>query len=312
MKKQFVIVAILGTTLLGACSNNLENQTQDVKLEEVQSSADMESSAAAEAKSISVAPVETIRDKDRKMLRTASLNLKVPKVNEVSKSITTLVKSNGGFITNSNLNRNILSQKSVTVSRDSALETTQYEVTSNITLRVPDQLLDTTLHQIQSLARQINSSSISSEDVTLQMLANQIALRNISRQNNRLNSKLDNTSLRNSSDNEELLTYNNENRTRSYIENLAFNDQVRYSTVNVHLFQHAAFEQTMVINPNIMDYYKTPFYIRAADSLQTGWELLKDLLVVLATIWPFLLLGAGAWFLLKKRPVIRVSPAAKI
>ena len=298
MKSKFLIAVVVTATILAACQKAIEKSASisDVQNIDMPDTPALQSEASAENSTKTIAPI-------RKFIRTAQLQLKVPSVNNASHKLTQLAKSYGGFVTNSEFTRNILEQKTIQFSKDSAMETTKYELRNSITIRVPDKLLDTTIQQIELMAKYLDNIHLSADDVSLQMLANDITIKNIQKQNTRLNRKLNQTSLKYSGDNEEYLANNQAGQTRSYIENLSLNDQVNYSTVNIQLYQNAAFEQEAVINPNIMSHYKTPFGIRMANSLQFGWELFKDFFVMLITAWPFILLGVILMILFKKRPL---------
>lgn len=53
----------------------------------------------------------------------------------------------------------------------------------------------------------------------------------------------------------------------------------------------------MLENQEVIDNYRTNVFLRIWDSVKTGWIFFEDVIIVLARLWMFLLLGAiGFWF----------------
>ena len=79
------------------------------------------------------------------------------------------------------------------------------------------------------------------------------------------------------------------------------NDEVAYSTISLTCYQ-----------PLVQPVHDAPivsFASRMADSFYTGWSLLTSFLIGVVAIWPFLLLGGVAWWVLRRWR--RVAAASK-
>ena len=84
----------------------------------------------------------------RKLIRTADIKFKVKSVVQSTNLIENTTRKWGGLVTYSNLQSTINDQISTKVSQDSTLETTKYKVENTITLRVPQQNMDTVVKEI--------------------------------------------------------------------------------------------------------------------------------------------------------------------
>ena len=73
-------------------------------------------------------------DSIKKFIRTAELRFQVENVVKNTLEIEKIATNNGGFIAESNLENELGFQKTVPISRDSAIETTEIGLKSNITL----------------------------------------------------------------------------------------------------------------------------------------------------------------------------------
>ena len=79
----------------------------------------------------------------RKIIRTADVRFKVDNTENTTYSIEQISKQFNGFVTKTNLNTRIIEQTDVPSSRDSVTQITQYEVENALTIRIPNQNLDT-------------------------------------------------------------------------------------------------------------------------------------------------------------------------
>ena len=93
------------------------------------------------------------------------------------------------------------------------------------------------------------------------------------------------------------------------ISNRQIDNDVKYSTVSLNFNQSNTINKELIANddPSV---YGLPFFKRLGMALGNGCDLFLDLLIGLADIWLFILLGAGIWLAARyyrKKPVVKVE-----
>jgi len=78
------------------------------------------------------------------------------------------------LVTYSNLQSTINDKISTKISQDSTLETTKYQVENTITLRVPQQNMDTVVKEIAKEIDYLDYRLIKADDVALRLLSNEL------------------------------------------------------------------------------------------------------------------------------------------
>jgi hypothetical protein len=79
------------------------------------------------------------------------------------------------------------------------------------------------------------------------------------------------------------------------------NDEVAYSTITLTLYQP--------ILQSVPDAPVVSLGSRTVEAFYGGWELFTSLLIGVVQFWPLVLLGAGGWWLFRRKRLQRVSPA---
>ena len=62
-------------------------------------------------------------------------------------------------------------------------------------------------------------------------------------------------------------------------------DQIKFSTVNLNLYQHQTLRRELVFNNKDIPAYEPGFGARLLDSFMAGWRMLQTLLVFVAGLW---------------------------
>jgi hypothetical protein len=234
---------------------------------------------------------------DRKFIRTAELKFKVDDVPTATYSIENICNNHGGFVTFTNLSSNIDKHTETNISKDSILETTHYTVTNNITLRVPNTKLDTTLKDIAKNVDYLDYRIIKADDVNLQLLSNEFSqirnTKNLTRISNDIekNTKI----LDQTTQAEEVILSKQEIADNAKLANLSLNDQIKFSTVNISIYQRQGIKRNVVYNENNIDKYEIGFGYKIIESLSYGWKLLVILIAFITKLWGIALL-AGITF----------------
>lgn len=250
----------------------------------------------------STAAVENNKDTEHKFIRTADLKFKVKSVLKSTYNIEDITVREGGFVTLSNLNSQKTETKTTAINTDSTLETTYFMVTNTLTIRVPNVKLDTVLKQIANNIEYLDFRIIKADDVKLQLLSNDLTQKRSARHEERLTNAIDNQGkkLYETSNAEESLVNVQEQADNAKVANLSLNDQIKYSTVNIEIYQRETVKREIYANEKNIREYTPGFGFKLWDSIKTGWNIIQAIVLFFMQFWTlFLLFGVG-YFIYKK------------
>lgn len=289
------LALLMLATIVYSCKDsapsNYNNEAASEMTEVVDSSSVVSSSAAVEKK-----------NDTRKFIRTADIKFKTKNVAKSTYAIEDATTKFGGFVTYTNLQSQVSEKEETKVSQDSTLITTNYTVTNDITIRVPNSRLDTV---IKSIAKQIDFLEyrvIKADDVSLKMLANELAQNRSKNTENRISKAIDTKGkkLDNILDAEDKLDAKKEQNDNSKIENLSLKDQVSFSTITLALYQNEAVKQELIANQKSVNAYRPNIGLQIWDSIKTGWFMLEAVIAFVVQLWGIALIGVLSWFVYKK------------
>jgi hypothetical protein len=217
-------------------------------------------------------------DWDKKIIKTASVNLEVKDYNSYYTSLREKVRAMGGYI----------AQEEQTQS--------DYKVENNMTIKIPVDQFDNAVVQLSNNAQKINERKITSQDVTTEVVDTK------SRIEAKKQVRLRYMELLGQAKNmQDILSVQSEiNGIQEEIESAAgrveyLSHSSVFSTINLTYYQ--------VLNSSAKDKEggkPLSFGEKVKDALKAGWEIISSLIIVVITIWP-LLLGSFVVFLLYKR-----------
>ena len=243
----------------------------------------------------------------RKLIRTADIKFKVKSVVQSTNLIENTTRKWGGLVTYSNLQSTINDQISTKVSQDSTLETTKYKVENTITLRVPQQNMDTVVKEIAKEIDYLDYRLIKADDVALRLLSNELLQKRSATNEKRMANAIDTKGKKiNDIMNAETQLENKKAQSdSSAIENLSLQDQINYSTITLQLYQREVVKQELVANEKQGYYFEPSIGIQILDALQSGWFHLLSLVVFLLKLWWLALIGLVIYLIFKKVPFIK-------
>jgi Domain of unknown function (DUF4349) len=247
-------------------------------------------------------------DTSKKFIRTADMRFRVADVRTATLRAEAITKHFGGWVTQSHLVSHTNRVDVTPISADSSLEQTFYTVTSDLTLRVPYQHLDTTIKSIARLIEYLDHRTIGAEDILLKNLAESLKQKRNLEHDRRLREAVDNrdSKLGGVADVEGARLQAQINADQALLNQLTLADKVEYSVVTVHLYQREAVLAEVIANHKNIDAYRPGFFSRVGASLATGWSAFLDFLVALISVWPVLLLialvaGVAYWKFFRKK-----------
>lgn len=218
---------------------------------------------------------ESKPDWNKKIIKTASLNVEVKEYKKFNELVHTSANQFGGYIA------------------DELQTETEYKIENIITIKVPVDQFQNAVDFLTGGDGKINEKKISSEDVTTQFVDTKSRLE--AKKQVRLR-YLD--LLKQAKNMEESLQVQNEiNDIQEEIESAAgrinyLSNASAMSTINLTFYQ--------VVNASAKDSEHISFWTKTKEAFVSGWNGLGDVLVGLVYIWPLLLGIVLVVFLLKR------------
>lgn len=271
-----------------AASYNQNGNAEEAEFKKDEVVADKLSAAAVS----SSAAVENPKDTKHKFIRTAQLKFRVKNVEKSTYAIEDIVARHDGFVTYTNLSSDIDHVSKESISADSMLETTRFTVVNDITIRVPNTKLDTTLKEIALLIDHLDYRVIKADDVALNLLENDMTQSRITRNTTRLQQAIENRGrkLGETTEAEELLLSRQEQADNARIANMKLHEQINYSTLNINIYQRQSIKREVIADDSNVDSYGPGFGSRILDSLQSGWKVFEAIFVFVVKLWGVMLI----------------------
>lgn len=205
-------------------------------------------------------------DWDKKIIKTASINLEVKEYNKYNMSLREKVKSFGGYIAKEEQSQS------------------DYKIENIVTVKVPVDQFDNAVTLLTSNVEKLNEKKISSQDVTAEFVDTKSRLEAKRQVRERYIGLL-----KQARNMEEILNVQSEiNSIQEDMEAAAGRIQylghsASYSTINLTYFE--------VLNSSAKTDVNPPFGKKFINAFKTGGSGVMDFLVGLVTIWPFFLLA---------------------
>ena len=295
MKTTFVFgVAAFFAVLVISCKQGELSQEEAVLSEKTSADESMKNVLSSNA------AVQNPDDK-RKFVRTADIKFKVRNVAQSTYKIENAVGKFGGIVTNTDLQSQIEDRSQMKVSADSTLQTTKYSVRNNITLRIPNIKLDTVIKSIAKEIDYLDFRVIKADDVSLQLLAADLSQQRFSAHTKRLQNDIDQKGkkLNDISNAENEVLNKKEQSDNARIQNLSMQDQIKYSTITLAIYQNETIKSELVaIEKNNKAYGN--FGLEIMDGLKTGWYILASIVAFVVQLWSLVLLALLGIFIYKK------------
>ncbi len=240
---------------------------------------------------------------DRKFVRTADFRFEVKNVEEASFRIEQIVQRGGGFVSFTQTQSRVDQKETGTISPDSSLETTLYTVQNSLTFRVPNTQLDSVLHSISYLIDNLDERTVRAEDVSLQILAHTLTQKRIKKQEKGWKQHLNNddNGWGEQLEEEEWLDNKSEKGDQAYVANLSLEDQVRFSTVTMDLYQRQKMRKIKFAHYVPSEPYQPGFFSQIGEALKDSGEMITALFVGLVRFWWVVGTMVGTLYLFRKK-----------
>lgn len=297
MKKSKIILSVLVTSLLvfsceqGSHSGYSESEyaAEDVQNNPVA----MEEPAEENSEAPLGSTAATHQDPNRKFIRTADLSMEVENVYKSTTNIERKISEIRGFVTESQLQSNVISKEVFPIDSDSAKEVKKYTVHNNMTVRIPQLELGNFLLSLGDEIKFLNFRNISAEDVSLSFVMSELEKERLDKTSGKLDKITDESGK--ISDKQDIVNDVNEKHSqinRHKISTMKMKDDVAYSTISLQLTEKEKVAETTVVNlKNYDDKFRPDFWYRAGNSVKDGYYLFQSVCVSLLYLWPLLVVG---------------------
>jgi hypothetical protein len=300
MKTTYIKLSLATVLLLGVYS--CKKGEASVSDYEIATSAD----SAAVSKEIS--SVATMKVKDKQFIKTAEVNMEVKDVYDATISIEKSVQDLGGFVTNSNLRSNVVSEDSYNTSDNEAMLVKKYQTENSMQVRVPTEKLGDFLTFINNKKLFLNSRVINAEDVTSGIKYAEMEGKRIKKTGENI------SELKTTKDKVKMNDDNMSEENQQQLANLDVTDNLKYSTVDIFIKEPKlrVAEIAIINTTNIDNKYKFAFFYSAKNAFVEGFYLIQRIIVGLIMIWPLLLIsGFGFYFYRKNQSKKKVNQTFK-
>ena len=223
-----------------------------------------------------------LTDDAAKLVKTASINIKVKNVEEGTSAVSALANKHGGMVYFQNFQSTGGETKELKVSDDSLLVISTSTPQAAITVRIPSQNLDVFLAETAHLGYYTHNSELKIDDKSLVYLGNLLKQKNRSELPALSKRRADSTTLPSIQVKDEAV--------EQFIQNKSIDADAAYSTVSLQLFQNTVVRREMMANYAIAD-YDLSFATRLKQALSSGWEAFINFLIAMTHLWVFILLG---------------------
>ncbi len=297
MKTTYIKLSLSAVLLLGIYSC----KKGEVSSKDLKAYATTDSAAAMVSDSIS--SVADMKVKDKQFIKTADIDMEVKDVYNATIAIEKSVQELGGFVTNSNLRSNVVSEDTYNTSNEEAMLVKKYQTENTMQVRVPTEKLGELLTFINTNKLFLNSRSINAEDVTANIKYSELE----GKRNQKTAENIEKIKA-----NKDKVTLDNENMSEGNLQKLAsmnMTDHLKYSTVDIYIKEpKLRIAEIAITNTTSIDNkYKYNFIYDAKDGFVYGFYLIQRIIVALINIWPLLLIAAALIYFLRKRKVLKAA-----
>ncbi|MCL1677089.1 DUF4349 domain-containing protein [Elizabethkingia meningoseptica] len=242
--------------------------------------------------------------KDKEFVKTATVDMEVKDVYDATVKIENQLKEIGGYVTNSELHNNLVSEETYNQTDEKAMMVKKSNMQNNMTVKVPTLQLANFLQAINGQNLFLNSRIINAEDVTANIKMAQLEQQRMQKKTGSI------TNLKPTSKTVEQSDDNEREKNQNAVEAYSLRDNIAYSTVNLVLREpNVRVAEIPVVNTKSVDAkYKTNFFYEAKLSFINGFYLIQQFFILLLNLWPFMLLIAAIIYLFRFKSFKKKNP----
>lgn len=236
----------------------------------------------------------------KKFVKTAEVDMEVKDVYEATMSIEKSLKELGGFVTNSRLQAQTISEKTYNTSGESSVLVRKYQNQNQMQVRVPTEKLADFLNFVNDKKLFLNSRIITAEDVSANIKMIELDHKRLAKTEENI------AQLKPGKDKVHLADNNMDQSNQQNMSTYNLADQLKYSTVDIFIKEpKTSVAEIPITNiKNIDNKYRINFFYDIKNALAEGFYLIQTLIIFLVSIWPLLIFGIVGFYIYKNRKTI--------
>ena len=220
----------------------------------------------------------SLEEKARRMVREASVQFIAKDVVKTALAIDKMTFEAGGFIEKKDIDFQVVDVNSQSIADGKIKILEKVNPFAMITVRVPSEKAAVFVNQLLPLMTFLNQQQYKAKRYELQLLEEKIAQSQIVPSN----------------------TKNPQLNEISRLTQMEVQDRVKFSTINIYITQPTLIRERIDVDVDAVARLNGDhFFTRAWSGIQSGWQFVLDLLVILLTIWPLYILMFIAYFIFK-------------
>lgn len=223
-----------------------------------------------------------------KLVKTADIRFKVKNVQQASDSILALTTRFSGMVTHHQIMSSANDTHDIRLSNDSVMRVSAFNTTADMTVKIPSEKIESFLNTVSKLSLYVNVRRMDIEDKSLDYLSSQLKLNS---RNQLVNQQKQGKII--IKDPGAVLNLKDD-LVDEQINNRKINDEVKYSVISLSFYQSNTISREVMANEDPST-YDLPFFSRFGMAFANGWYLFKELIILLADMWIFIIIGAGIW-----------------
>lgn len=262
--------------LLAACKGKMHSDYEAINNEAKSATAD---STSLDANMTVLQP---------KLVKSADLRFKVRSVQQTGDSISALTATYGGMVMHHQMASTVQNSQDIHMSDDSLMRVSAFNTSSDMTVKIPSEKLESFMARVSRLGLYVTSRQMDIDDKSLDYLSDKLKLQ--SRAELVAQQKKGKIVIK---DPQKVLSLKDD-MIDGQISNRRINAAVKYSAISLNFYQSNTIVKEMIANDD-PSAYQLPFFKRLLMAAGNGWVIFTELILGLANLWVFVLIGIGLW-----------------
>jgi len=271
MKNSILIILLCGAVMAASCKNSGNYKALN-----------------ASSSDTALVAADSVSAKQPKLVKTADMRFKVKNVEQTSESIAKLTTRYNGMVMHHDMNAETVQTSDTRLGNDSVMRVSRFSTMATMTVKIPSEKIEEFLDAVDHMSIYVNVRRMDIEDKSLDYLASQMKL------NSRKELVNQQKAGRVVFKNPDAVLDLKDGLVDEQINNRKIDDEVKYSIISLDFYQSNTISKEIIVNDD-PESYKLPFGNRLLIALGDGWTVFKELILLLANMWVFVIGGIGIW-----------------
>lgn len=240
---------------------------------------------------------------ERRFVITSSLEFRVKQVLDAALKLEDLAAKHGGFVVDNSIHAETGRVERSVRSDGSVLVLSEYTTRGRLTLRVPSANTQAFIRELAPLIEFLDNRRFSAQDVHLELLANRLLADRSAAAQGKLDDLADDPGR--IDQRARVIDKGTEaraSRDQAEINRLLLEDRIGFSTIDMAIYQNPEISRNVVSDFDSVRRDNRPDFLPSLSaSLKSGWIGLVGFFIMLAGIWPLLLIAVALIWWLRAR-----------